>query len=420
MYRFLLAVLWMALPALTDSVCAEEPIDEGQKPAKIVRPLTENYDDAHRKFQCVSTLCVSDNARIWASWYAGGMGEGEDNYILVATSADGGLTWSKPLFAIDPEDKARAFDEILWTDPNGRVWLFWGQHIMHSTPVGQWEIHTDNPEDGENATWSEPRRICDGVMLNKPIVDAAGRWLYPVQEPRGAAVYVSTDQGQTVEFLSVGTAPPEEMRGADEHNLLEKQDGSLWLYNRLGVPGIGETFSLDGGKTWSPFTLSEIQHPISRFFVRRLHSGNLLLVKHGELDEFCARTRLMAFISKDDGKTWSRSLMIEPRFRCSYPDGDQAPDGTIYITYDRNRGLEREIFCAKFTEDDVFAGKLISPQSQLNILVNKPTDQFDSWWEGAVRYTKPDGMPGEYWDTEKVLQVIKEIDRGEHKPIKNF
>lgn len=399
----------------------EEPSFSGQTPPKVVRPITDAYDDAHRQFQCVSTLCVTDNQRIWASWYAGGMGEGEDNYVLLSTSHDGGLSWSKPLFALDPEGPVRAFDEILWNDPNGRVWLFWGQHIMNQGgPTWQWEIHTDDPEKGENAVWSEPRLLCEGVMLSKPIVDRKGRWLYPIQERRGAAVYVSNDNGQTVEFMSVGSAPPQEIRGADEHNLVEKKDGSLWLYNRLGIPGIGETFSTDGGKTWSEFQMTSIKHSVSRFFIRRLQSGNLLMVKHGEIDEYCARSRLMAFLSEDDGETWSQGLMIEPRFRCSYPDGDQAPDGTIYLTYDRNRGLEREIYCAKLTEEDILAGKLVSPQSQLNIIINKPTDEFHSWWEGAVRYPKENGMPGEYWDTAKVLEVIPLIERKEHPPIKNF
>lgn len=403
-------------------------------PPTVVRPITEPYDDAHRGFQSVSTLCLSGENRLWAAWYAGGKGEGEQNYILAATSGDGGLTWSKPLFAIDPEGSVRAFDEIIWTDPAGRVWLFWSQTDGHGWDgrAGLWETHTADPQRGENAEWSEPRRICDGVMLSKPIVDRTGRWLYPVQigrrdgrhhipkERRGAALYVSTDEGKTVEFLSVGTGPPEELCGADEHNIIEKKDGTLALYSRLAKPGIGLTESSDGGRTWSEFKVTNIQHAISRFFIRRLKSGNLLLVKHGEIDEYCARTRLMAFLSEDDGATWLGGLMIEPRFRCSYPDGDQGPDGTIYITYDRNRGLEREIFCARFTEEDIRAGKIVSPQGRLRMLINRPTDEFSSAWEGAVRERKPDGTPGEYWETEKVLDVIRQIERGEHPPIKNF
>ena len=38
----------------------------------------------------------------------------------------------------------------------------------------------------------------------------------------------------------------------------------------------------------------------------------------------------------------------------SYPDGGEAPDGTIYIIYDYSRRTEREILLAAFTEEDIF------------------------------------------------------------------
>ena len=61
----------------------------------------------------------------------------------------------------------------------------------------------------------------------------------------------------------------------------------------------------------------------------------------------------MAFISKDDGVTWSRGLLLDQRNRVSYPDGQQTADGTIYITYDRNRTGDQEILMTHFTEDDI-------------------------------------------------------------------
>src|SRR5439155_22120131 len=39
----------------------------------------------------------------------------------------------------------------------------------------------------------------------------------------------------------------------------------------------------------------------------------------------------------------------------SYPDGIQAPDGTIHILYDWNRHTDAEILLAKFREEDVLA-----------------------------------------------------------------
>lgn len=63
-------------------------------------------------------------------WYSGGWMEPHiDNYNLLVSSEDGGLTWSDPLLII-PSDKERlihALDIQLWIDPLGRLWVFWVQ-----------------------------------------------------------------------------------------------------------------------------------------------------------------------------------------------------------------------------------------------------------------------------------------------------
>lgn len=59
------------------------------------------------------------------------------------------------------------------------------------------------------------------------------------------------------------------------------------------------------------------------------------------------------------------------RFR-SGPDGTQAPDGTLYVSYDRNRDTDGEILLARFTEDDVLAGRLVSPSSALQQIAVRP------------------------------------------------
>jgi hypothetical protein len=73
-----------------------------------------------------------------------------------------------------------------------------------------------------------------------------------------------------------------------------------------------------------------------------------------------------------DGKTWKGGLMLDEREGISYPDGFQAPDGTIYISYDRNRAADGEILLARFTEQDVLAGRLVSPRSELRMLISRP------------------------------------------------
>jgi hypothetical protein len=64
--------------------------------------------------------------------------------------------------------------------------------------------------------------------------------------------------------------------------------------------------------------------------------------------------------------------MLDERTGVSYPDGFQAPDGSIYLSYDRNRSTDGEILLARFTEDDILAAKLVSPNSKLKLLISRP------------------------------------------------
>jgi hypothetical protein len=78
-------------------------------------------------------------------------------------------------------------------------------------------------------------------------------------------------------------------------------------------------------------------------------------------------------VSKDDGRTWLGGLPLDARPGVSYPDGDEAPDGTIRLIYDRNRTSDKEILMACFAEADALAGKDVSGKVRLRVLVDKAT-----------------------------------------------
>ena len=152
--------------------------------------------------------------------------------------------------------------------------------------------------------------------------------------------------------------------------------GRLWMLSR-GMKEAFQSFSTDGGKTWEPQSTA-FQHASSRCSLRRLQSGAILLIKHGtaisvqkrdDSDWGKQRSRLTAFLSMDDGKTWPASLLLDERASVSYPDIAQAPNGDIYVHYDRDRNGAAEILFARFREEDVQAGKLVSQDGALKNLV---------------------------------------------------
>lgn len=321
----------------------------------------DQFSPASRKFTGIPSIAVTSNQHLWAVWYTGiTADEDQNNYVVLANSKDKGENWEE-ILVIDPdgEGPVRAFDPEIWLDPEGKIWMFWAQTIGKDGSIaGVWAITTHNPE-AENPIWSAPKRLTDGVMMCKPMVLTTGEWVLPASTWRltddSARMVVSTDKGKSWEVRGA-VHVPEENRVFDEQMIVERKDESLWMLIRTNY-GIGESFSHDRGITWSDLKPSNFSHPSARFFIQRLQSDNLLMVKHGSIALHAGRSHLMAFISEDDGITWSKGLLLDERSGVSYPDGQQAKDGTIYLTYDFDRRGAQEILLSTFNEAAILSNE---------------------------------------------------------------
>lgn len=373
--------------------------DISMKPALLIRDPGPEYADAQRVWQGIPGIERAPGGRLWAAWYSGGQTEGPGNYVVLVTSDDDGRTWSAPCSIIAPPDPGvRCFDPALWLDPLGRLWLCWAQsESFYDDRAGVWAMHCADA-DRAAPTWTTPRRLTNGIMMNKPTVLATGAWVFPTavwahgrQRPELAAEYhsnilVSLDAGETWTRRGGADIPG---RWFDEHMVIERAEGTLWMLVRT-EGGVGQALSTDDGITWQTLPGLALPGPNARFFIRRLRSGRLLLVNHepehgwsrvtgqvAAVDREAAahipRNNLMAMLSEDDGRTWIGGLMLDERNQVSYPDGVQADDGRIYLIYDRERYQAREILLAVFTEDDILAGSPTSPHARLRLLVNTAT-----------------------------------------------
>ena len=372
-----------------------------------VSPGAEAEDNA-RTWQGIPGIERAPNGRLWAIWYSGAQGEGQPgNYCVVATSADDGKAWSKPVLLIKgPTPESSTFDAVPWLDPKGRLWLFYVQFARDSTgktkSYGTCAVRTDSP-NAAVPTWSAPFVVSNGGrMFGKPIVGAGGEWIAPFtidgkRVEKETGVLVSKDEGASWLYPG-GTAVPKELFNFSEHTLAQRKKGDLWMIIRT-LQGLSESTSGDGGLTWcAPLLFRE--GPNTRAHLRRLNSGAFLLVYHdvGKNDQFklgtgsqfkamYPRSRLAVWLSDDEGRTWPHKLVLDPRDGVSYPDATQGPDGRIYIAYDSCRygarpgGLfytpdqspGKEIVMAVIREEDIRARKIVSPDSRLRQLVNRAT-----------------------------------------------
>ena len=346
----------------------------------------KKYESDKRIWQGIPSIEVTKGGRIFVTFYSGGVKEEIGNYCMLVESRDG-KTYSEPV-AVTYLEGHRCFDPCLWIDPLGRLWWTWS--ICPDDAL--WASVCEDP-DAKELVWSEPFFVGNDIMMNKPIVTRDGGWLFPLAvwnygirttlpesfdsktPEKGSFVYRSDDQGKSFYKLGGADVPN---RHFDEHMVVELQDGRLMMLVRAFY-GIGVSYSSDGGKTWTAGEDSGLGGPSSRFHIRRLKSGRLLLINHVD---FTKRNNLTALLSEDDGKTWSAKLLLDGRSSVSYPDVAEGEDGYLYITYDRERGCHkksfaeaqsnaREILVSRVTEADILHGALISEGSYLARIVSK-------------------------------------------------
>jgi hypothetical protein len=381
--------------------------DLALQPPQVLTELGPDQIKSSRGAQGVPAIERSAGGRLWAAWYAGKGKRGVESpfsYVVLATSADDGTTWREKL-VLQSSLRVHTYDPCLWVDPQQRLWLFWAQSAgLQDGRMGVWAMVTSQP-DAESPTWTTARRIANGVMLNKPTVLKNGHWLlcaglwrdstnvpnialkpevlapyteemlqHDLGEERGSNVYRSTDQGKTFERIGQVRVPGTRV---DEHMIVQRRDGSLWMLLR-NTGGIAQSVSTDGGRTWSAgeLYLKGGKFASKRFFIRRLQSGALLLVRNDAPTS--GRSHLTAFVSDDEGLSWQGGLLLDER-ESSYPDGVQTEDGTIYVIYDHQRyTLNREgkegvgsVVMATFGEADVRAGRKVTDKARLRVVISQ-------------------------------------------------
>ncbi len=345
------------------------------------------YLTKKRKWQGVPSVEVTENGRVYVAFYSGGKDEQLGNFcVLLAGNENDGFT---EIAAADAGRFGRCFDPALWTDEKGRLWLFFATMPKMRTYAVICENPCDKPE---NLVWGKPFFVAEGIMLNKPLVTSGGEVLLPVSvwektlcektvkvcKKMKISPATANDGAYAVIYkngsFKVGGRVRSYAPSYDEHMFLEKNGGNVEVYIRT-TGEIEKAESADGGRTFSAPVKSGIKNPNSRFFIKKLRSGRVLLINHYN---YKGRNNLTALLSEDDGKTFPYSLLLDERNKVSYPDCAEGKDGFLYIVYDRERGSKnqceeksaKEILLAKIKEEDILCGRL-SEKSKLKIIVSK-------------------------------------------------
>ena len=350
------------------------------------RPGIE-YHTQKRYWQGCPSILHTPHGRLFAAWYSGGTGEPDpDNYNLLVRSEDDGWTWSEPEVVVSsqPESGFLAIDIQLWLDPSNRMWMFITQRYltknMRITDPGHlavWAAVCDNP-DGETLEWSSPRFVSQGFLRTQPTVLSNGDWVLCAYDWSSANYRYSRskDQGKTWIRCEAGektSGIKKKIPAFEETMIMERSDHSLLMFARDHAPLMVKCISSDlEGSSWSAGEYTGILTAGSRFFLRRLRSGRVLLIRN---DAANRRANLCASLSEDDGDTWKYSLQLDDAVTSersvSYPDAVQADDGRIFIIYDCGRKTAKEIRMAQITEEDIIQGAVCDDSSYLSRIISK-------------------------------------------------
>ena len=374
---------------------------------KFFEDIPNEYLLTNYKFFGCPAVEVMPSGRIYAAAITGGRTEPViDNVSITYYSDDNGASFHPYMLVDHPyETMGRVLDQQLWYQ-DGKLWTFFAQTNKTFGNLRVFATYSENPdaEDIRDVKWSKPFPLIDGLMNSKPVKLSDGSYIYnsnqPEKNPGVVHVYKSTDGGMTAQKISEAPCNPAATMVFTEGKIVELPNGVLWLLKR--VDGTTEdrteqSFSTDGGKTWTVGTYNdELLCGSSRFVFTKLPSGNLLYV--GDAGRERNRSDMTARLSTDNGKTWQYSLLLDGRTWVSYPDFAYLPDGKIMVMYDKGRTTHMEFRYAIITEADIMAGKIVTDGcSLMNIAFKNPKYK---------EITKVFALPETVYDAETGTNVV--------------
>ena len=299
--------------------------------------------------ECHASTIVETRSGLVAAWFAGTNESNSDVGIRVARHD--GTKWLESVEVVngtEGEDKDYpCWNPVLFQPKEGPLMLF---YKVGSNPRDWWGMLVTSEDEGN--TWSKPRNLGKneklgknsnliGPVKNKPIQLKDGSILCPSStEHNGWRVHfeLTRDFGKT--WQVIGPINDGKEFGIIQPSILTYPDGRMQVLCRSQQSVIAQSWSSDGGKTWSKMTATELPNPNAGTDAVTLRDGCQLLiynhsVRRGSFPS--GRNILNVAISKD-GQDWKPVLTLErAKGEYSYPAVIQTSDGRVHITYTYQR-----------------------------------------------------------------------------------
>jgi predicted neuraminidase len=321
-------------PAAKGAIAGQErPLEErSQKLATQPGVVASEFIYETAPFpQChASTIALASDGLV-AAWFGGTREKHPD--VGIWLSRHDGKSWSVPVEVANgvQDDRTRhpCWNPVLFQMPGGPLLLF---YKVGPSPSTWWGMLISSSDGGR--TWSKQQKLPDdiaGPIKNKPVLLADGRLLCGSStEDHGWRVHMewTPDSGKT--WQRTAALCDGILQQAIQPTILTHGE-KLQILCRNRMPGpLWESWSEDGGRTWSKLKLTDLPHPGSGIDGVTLADGRQLLVYNHTI---MGRSPVNVAVS-DDGKKWNAALVLEnERGEFSYPAVIQTPDKMVHITY---------------------------------------------------------------------------------------
>lgn len=310
--------------------------------------------------ECHASTIAETPTGLVAAWFGGKHEKNPDVGIWVARHDGNG--WLKPVQVVDGsegEDKEFAcWNPVLFQPKGGPLMLF---YKVGPSPRTWWGMLVTSDDGG--ASWSSPRRLGTsdrlfpqnrnllGPVKNKPIQLADGSILCPSSsENQGWCVHfeLTRDRGKTWEVI--GPINDASQFDAIQPSILTYPDRRLQVLCRTRQNVVAQSWSEDGGRTWSKMTATELPNPNSGTDAVTLADGRQLLVYNHSVRSSGRNGRQVLNVAvSEDGRSWKTIMTLENegnRAGYSYPAVIQAKNGKIHITYTWRRQSVKHVVLA--------------------------------------------------------------------------
>ena len=344
------------LPAALLACVLELPASAEPPPAHpaVVRAEWINPDAPYPESHA-STIVELAPGHLVAAWFGGTKERNPDVCIYVAHHEDG--RWSPAVQVADgiqPEGRPRlpTWNPVLFAPPDAPLQLF---YKVGPNPREWWGMLITSVDGGR--VWSGPRRLPEGFLgpiKNKPVVLPDGSWLCPSstegnksadgdRDAEGWLLHFERSRDRGVTWEKIGPVKKGPSLDSIQPSVLFHRDGRLQALSRTKQGVVSQTWSSDGGATWSATTATILPNPSSGTDAVTLADGRQLIVYNHSahrIDEAKGDRWPLNVAISDDGLDWRPVVTLETEPNKSgyaYPAVIQAMDGFVHITYTVNR-----------------------------------------------------------------------------------